>query len=190
MSLITPTTKQISENIIAQLEAEFSQTIPLLQKAFFRVLAKVLAGVFILLFKYGGRSHLNQFVATASDKDTDVLGTTINPLKFWGRLIGVGDPVSATSAELLIDITVENQVGSLPSGTQLINSDNGVTYITLASVALTAATVQATILAVSDQVDGGGAGVIGNLNPADIETTTRRRVFRLRDMERGSRGDY
>ena len=168
MSLTTPTTKQISDNIIAQLEAEFSQTIPLLQKAFFRVLAKVLGGIFVLLFKYGGRSHLNQFVATASDKDTTILGITINPLKFWGRLIGVGDPVAATSAELLIDITVENQVGTLPSGTQLINSDNGVTYLTLASVALSAATVQVNIIAASDQVDGGGAGVIGNLNPADI----------------------
>ena len=168
MSLVTPTTKQISDNIIAQLEAEFSQTIPLLQKAFFRVLAKVLAGVFVLLYKYGGFSFLQMFVQTASDSDTDILGVSVNPLKFWGRLIGVGDPVAATSAELLIDITVENQVGSLPSGTQLINSDNGVTYITVGSVALSAAIVQATILAVSDQVDGGGAGVIGNLNPADI----------------------
>jgi uncharacterized phage protein gp47/JayE len=168
MSLTTPTTKQISDNIIAQLEAEFSQTIPLLQKAFFRVLSKVLAGVFVLLYKYGGFSFLQMFVQTASDKDTDILGTTINPLKFWGRLIGVGDPVAATNAELLIDITVENQVGTLPSGTQLINSDNGVTYLTVGSVNLDAATIQATIIAASDQVDGGGAGVIGNLNASDI----------------------
>jgi len=168
MSLTTPTTKQISDNIIAQLEASFNQTIPLLQKAFFRVLAKVLAGVFILLYKYGGYSFLQMFVQTASDTDTNVLGVTVNPLKFWGRLIGVGEPVAATNAELLIDITVENQVGTLPSGTQLINADNGVTYLTIASVALSAATVQATILAVSDQVDGGGAGVIGNLDPGAI----------------------
>ena len=168
MSLTTPTTKQISDNIIAQFEAEFSQTIPLLQKAFFRVLAKVFAGVFILLYKYGGFNFLQMFVQTASDQDTDVLGVTINPLIFWGRLIGVGDPVPATSAELNIEITVTNQVGSLPSGTQLINADNGVTYVTVGTVLLNAPTVTVNILAVSDQTGGGGVGVIGNLNPLDI----------------------
>ena len=163
MSLITPTTKEISDNIIAQLEASFSQTIPLLQKAFFRVLAKVLAGVFVLLYKYGGFMFQQLFVQTSSASDTEILGVTINPLIFWGRLIGVGDPVNATSAELTIDISVTVTGGILPSGTQLINSDNGVTYITVGAVALSVATVSANILAVSDQAGGGGAGVIGNL---------------------------
>lgn len=168
MSLTTPTTKQISDNIVAQLELSFNQTIPLLQKAFFRVLAKVLGGLFVLLYKYGGFIFLQMFVQTASAKDTTILGAVVNPLIFWGRLIGVGDPVNATSAELTIDITVTNQVGSLPSGTQLINSDNGVTYVTVGSVALSAATVSATILAVSDQAGGGGAGVIGNLDNGSV----------------------
>ena len=168
MSLVTPTTQDVNDNIIAQMEASLNQTIPLLPKSFIRVLAKVLAGVFIVLYKYGGSISLNLYVQTASAKDTTILGIIVNPLKFWGRLIGVGDPVAATHAELLIDITVENQVGSLPSGSQLVNSDNGVTYITLGSVLLDAATVQATIRAVSDQAGGGGAGTIGNLEPADI----------------------
>ena len=168
MSLTTPTINSISANIIAQLELSFNQTIPLLPKSFGRVLAKVLAGVFILLYKYGGSIFLNIYVATASAKDTTIFGTTVNPLTFWGRLIGIGDPVAATQAELLIDITVTNQVGSLPSGTQLINTDNGVTYITIGAVVLSAATVSATIRAVSDQSGGGGAGAIGNLNAADI----------------------
>tara|TARA_R110002153_G_C13332612_1_gene498603 strand:- start:22130 stop:23332 length:1203 start_codon:yes stop_codon:yes gene_type:complete len=167
MSLITPTTKEISVNIIAQLEASLNQYIPLLPKSFMRVLAKVLAGVFILLYKYGGFTFLQIFVATASDQDTVVNGITINPLKFWGRLIGVGDPTPATNAELIVDVTVNNQTGFLLSGSQLVNSDNGVTYITIGSVALDAAVVQATIRAVSDQADGGGAGVIGNLQIGD-----------------------
>lgn len=168
MSLITPTTKEISDNIIAQLEASLNQTIPLLPKSFLRVLAKVLAGVFILLYKYAGRSHLNQFVQTASDQDTTILGIVINPLKFWGRLIGVGDPVAATNAELLIDITVETQIGTLPSGSQLVSTDNGVTYITIGAILLNAPVVQAIVRAVSDQAGGGGAGVIGNLEPGAI----------------------
>lgn len=168
MSLTTPTTKEISDNIIAQLEASLNQAIPLLPKSFLRVLSKALAGVFVLLYKYGGSIFLNLFVQTASAKDTTILGTTVNPLTFWGGLIGVGDPVPATNAELLINITVEVQSGTLPSGTQLLNSDNGVTYLTIGAVLLDAPTVQATIRAASDQAGGGGAGAIGNLDPGAV----------------------
>lgn len=168
MSLQTPTTKQISDNIIAQLEASLNQTIPLLPKSFLRVLAKALAGVFVLLYKYGGFMFLQIFVRTASASETTVNGKVITPLIEWGRLIGIGDPASATNAELLIDITVENQTGFLPSNSQLVNTSNGVTYITIGSVLLNAPTVQATIRASSDQAGGGGAGAIGNLDPGAI----------------------
>ena len=162
------TTQDINDNIIAQLEISFGQTIPILPKSFLRVLAKTLAGVFILIFKYGNWMTLQMFVQTASAKDTTILGDTVNPLKFWGRLIGVGDPTNAINAEHTIDITVTNQTGILPSGTQLTNTDNGVTYLTVAAVALSAATVSATIIAVRDQSGGNGAGVIGNLQVSDI----------------------
>lgn len=168
MSLQTPTTKEINDNIIAQLEASLNQSVPLLPKSFLRVLAKVLAGVFVLLYKYGGFMFLQMFVRTASAQETIVNGRTVSPLIEWGRLIGVRDPLTATNAELLVDITVENQTGFLPSNTQLINSDNGVTYITLGTVLLNAPTVQVVVKAVSDQSDGGGAGVIGNLDTGSI----------------------
>jgi len=171
MSLVTPTTKELSDNIIAQLEATLNQTIPLLPRAFNRVLAKALAAVFILLYKYGGFIFLQIFVQSAAAKDTTIFGVVVNPLTFWGRLIGVGDPVAATNAELLIDITVENQVGSLPSGTQLVSTDNGVTYITIGAVLLNGPTVQATIRAVSDQAGGGGEGAIGNLTAGNTSVS-------------------
>ncbi|MCH9712743.1 MAG: baseplate J/gp47 family protein [Proteobacteria bacterium] len=167
MSLTTPTTKDISDNIIAQLEASFNQTIPLLPKSFNRVLSKVLGGLFVILYKYGGSIFLNVFVQTASFKDTTILGITVNPLTFWGRLIGVGDPVAATSAEFDIIVTVTNQVGSLPSNTQLINSDNGVTYITVGAVLLNADFVTAHVIAASDQAGGDGSGALGNLSIGD-----------------------
>jgi len=168
MSLSTPTTKEISDNLIAQLEASLNQSIPLLPKSFLRVLSKALAGVFVLLYKYGGFMFLQVFVQTASIKETTINGKVVKPLVEWGRLIGVGDPTAATQAELLIDITVENQTGSLPAGSQLVNTGNGVTYITIGAVLLDAATVQATIRAVSDQTGGGGSGVIGNLDPGAV----------------------
>lgn len=168
MSLQTPTTAEISDNIIAQLESAFGQTVSLLPKSFLRVLSKALAAVFIILYKYGGFVSLQMFVETASINSTMINGVAVSPLIEWGRLIGVGDPVSATNAELIIDVTVETETGSLPSGSQLISSTNGVTYITVGAVLLDAPTVQATIKAVSDQAGGGGAGAIGNLAPGDI----------------------
>ena len=167
MSLTTPTTKQINDNIIAQLEASLNQTIPLLPKAFLRVLAKALAGVFILLYKYAGFTFLQLFVRTATIEETTINGVAVSPLLEWGRLIGVGDPAAAVAAELQVTITVDNQVGFLPANTQLVGAGNGVTYITLSSVALTSATVTALIRAVSDQSGEGGVGPIGNLQVGD-----------------------
>lgn len=168
MSLTTPTTREIRDNIIAQLEAALNQSIPLLPKSFNRVLAAALAGVFVLLYKYGGFIFLQMFVQTAIFSTTDINGQPVSPLTEWGRLVGVGDRVAATEAELLINITVEVETGSLPSGTQLVNADNGVTYITVGAVALDAPTVQVVIKAASDQGGGGGAGVIGNLDPGAV----------------------
>ena len=168
MSLTTPTTKEIDDNIIAQLEASLNQTIPLLPKSFLRVLSKVLAGVFVLLYKYGGFMFLQVFVRTAAIAETTVNGAQLSPLIEWGRLIGVGDPTAATNAELLIVITVDNQTGTLPAGSQLVGEVNGVTYITLGPVLLNAATVQATVRAVSDQAGGQGEGAIGNLDPGAV----------------------
>ena len=66
MALETPTTKEINEIIIAQLQASLNQTIPLLPRSFLRVLAKVLAAVFTLLYKYGGFMFQQIFVQTAT----------------------------------------------------------------------------------------------------------------------------
>lgn len=164
MALETPTTSQISNNIVAQIQASLNQSIPLLPKSFIRVLSKVLAGVFILLYKYGGFAHLQMFVSTASTKETEINGQKLIPIIEWGRLVGVGDPIAATNAELQVTITVENQTGSIQSGSQLIGAINGVTYITVGSILLNATTVTGTIIAVSDQAGGGGSGTIGNLD--------------------------
>lgn len=162
--MTTPTTKEINDNIIAQLEVSFSQSVPILPKSFLRVLARVLAGVYVTLHKYGGFMLLQQFVRTASDQPTLVNGQVVTPLTFWGRLVGAGDPVAATHAELTVDVTVETQTGSLVSGSQLINTQSGITYVTIGEVLLNAPVVSALVRAASDQSGGGGAGVGGNLD--------------------------
>lgn len=163
MSLTTPSTQDINDNIIAQLEASLGQTIPIAPKAFLRVLAKVLAAVFIILYKYAGFTFLQIFVSTASGSDTEVNGVIVNPLTEWGRLVGVGDPTPAIAAELVVAISVESQVGTLPAGSQLVGVNNGIIYLTLADVLLDAAQVSADVLATT-------AGTAGNLIGFDIMT--------------------
>ena len=170
MSLTTPTTQDINNNIRAGLEASLNQTIPLLPRSFLSVLAKVLAAVITLLYKYGGFMFLQVFVRTATIDETTINGVTVSPLKEWGRLKGVGDPTAATQAELSIRIEVTNQTGSIASGSQVIGDNNGVTYITIGSTLLNGPVVTATVRAVSDQAGGGGAGTIGNLEVNDTLT--------------------
>lgn len=168
MSLTVPTTQEVADNIVAQVEAALSQTIPLLPKAFTRVLAKALAGVFILLYKYAGFIFLQMFVAYATAEETIINGKRVRPLVEWGRMIGVGDPIAATQAELVVTVTVQNQTGSLDAGAQLVYPATGVVYATKSAVELNAATVEVTIRAVSDPDGGEGLGSVGNLETGDI----------------------
>lgn len=167
MSLSTPTTRELSDQIVGQLQGQLSQTIPLLPKSFSRVLAWVLAGVVVLLYKYAGFIFLQLFVAHASAEETEVNGKKIIPLVEWGVLLGVGRPLAGVRAEHLVSVSVTNQVGSLPSGTTLLRSQTRVLYQTVAAVALDANTVQLIIKAIADESGGDGSGDIGNLANGD-----------------------
>jgi uncharacterized phage protein gp47/JayE len=159
----TPKTSELKNTIIDQLQAAFNQRIPLLPQSFNRVLSAVLAGVFVTLYKYAGVLALQYFPRFATNAWTTINGKRFQPLTEWGRLIGEGDPTPATRAEFTITITVNNQTGSIPSGEQLTNTDNGVIYLLIGTVVLDAATKTATIRAEADQSGGTGAGAIGNM---------------------------
>lgn len=74
------TTAEVYSNLIAQFEASLGQTVPVLPVAFLRVLAKALAGLYIVLYKYIGAGVLQGFVQTASAAPTELNGKTITPL--------------------------------------------------------------------------------------------------------------
>lgn len=168
MSLETPTTTEISDNIVSQMEANLNQSVPLLSKSFIRVMAKAMAGVFVLIYKYGGFIFLQVFPSTASNKETIVNGKTITPLAEWGSLIGVGSQTPAVQAELYAAVTVQSAGATLPAGSQLINRTNGVTYLTTTSVLLSGSSVTLGIKASADQSGGDGSGTIGNLDAGAI----------------------
>jgi uncharacterized phage protein gp47/JayE len=165
--MTTPTTAQLSANIVASISAAISQTVPLLPRSFVAVLAKALAAVLVILYKRADFIGLQWFVATASTAPTTFNGQTVVPLIEIGRQIGVGDPTVATQAELVVSISVQIQTGSLPPGTQIIGA-NGVTYLLIGSVLLDASTVSGTFRAASDQSGGDGAGAIGNLPVSSV----------------------
>ena len=62
MALDTPTTKEIQDSIVNQVVASTSSVTTLLPRAFTRFFAKVLAGVFMLIYKYAGWMFLQIFI--------------------------------------------------------------------------------------------------------------------------------
>lgn len=159
----TPTTKQVSDNIVAQVSAQLAQSIPFFPKSFIRVMAQALAGLIVVLYKYAGFIWLQLFVRTASDAETTINGRTVRPLREWGALVGIEEPKAASQAELTVSVSVTNQVDFLRTGSQLIFPSTGVTYLVTGDVALNAPTVTAVVRASGDQQGGDGAGTIGDL---------------------------
>jgi len=173
MTLQVPTIQELNDLIIAQVEAKLSQTIPLLPKAFNRVIAKVFAGVFIILYKYGGFMFLQMFVETMTNQETMINGVPVKPLTAVGVMMGVGPPTEAVPAEVDFDFTVLLPTGAdtLPSGTPILNDASGITYVTIGDTAYGGAgpaTETVTIRAASDQQGGNGAGDQGNVDNATV----------------------
>ena len=169
MALDVPSTQTVSDQIIAAIESEIGKSISLLPKSFTRVLSKALAGLWTITYKYTAWSHLQKYVAYASFNETEVNGRKLRPLVEWGRLVGVGDPVAATNAQLTVSFGVINTDSStLPAGSQLVHPSSGVIYITMSDVSLDADPETVNVLAASDTDNGGGAGVIGNRNVGDV----------------------
>ena len=167
MSQQIPTIQDIYQNIISQIEGALSETIPIFPKSFSRFLAKALAAVYVIGYKFAGWVCLQLFVKFASYDSQTVNGKTFVPLIEWGLLIGVGAPKPATRAEATISVLVEQQIGNLEANSLLIKKDTGVIYSVIASVPLDAATISATVQAVDDDSGNLGFGSLGNLSVGD-----------------------
>lgn len=163
MSIDTTTIKGISDGIVSQLEQSLNTQFPLLPKAFNRVLAKAIASAFIMLTHYSNFIFLQQYVAICSAKDIKILGFTINPLNFWGDLIGVAPRKQGERAIHTVTVTVSQTSGVLDAGTQLLSATNGYTYITSQAYNLTAPSIDIEVKAANDEANNSGIGAFGNL---------------------------
>lgn len=155
------TTQEVSDAIVAKVELSIGQTVPLVPKAFTRVIAKASAGIYVMLYKYAAYTLEQVFVAHASWEETTTNGRTIRPLVEHGRRHGVGDPIPDVRCEALVRITVLDPTGTILAGTQLINQSTGIVYNLIEDVDLSdieIGTADATVRA-----SLAGAGEIGNL---------------------------
>ena len=147
MALSTPTIKEIQANIVADIEAEYSQTVPVLARAVFRVWAFIQAGVFVVLYKFGSTAYRNGFVNSADDFSLDLKGEQVGiirkqALSWIGEGTGLVTPAGS---------------GVIQGGTQLVNNATGVIYIVTASVEIAPASITIGLAATE-------SGEITNLN--------------------------
>lgn len=143
-------------------ETAFNTRFRLLPKSFIRVTCKVIAGLYITLYKMGAWIFLQQFPSTASYGTFKVLGKEVNPLIEHGNQIGCGKPYEATTFAGKIKISVLDD-GILNSGTQLKSSLNGKLYLvtTTKAILLSDGAVQEVDIECTE------SGTVGNLNNGD-----------------------
>lgn len=128
MAFENKTIDSVYEIIIDGLQNRFNMKFRLLPKAFITVMAKVVAGIYITLYKQQAWIFLQIFAATASYQEVEILGRTINPLMMWGDLGGVAVPRAATQFEGKIRVTVKVNDSYISQGTQFLNPNTNKLY--------------------------------------------------------------
>ncbi len=163
-----PTIDEVAAGLIAAWETAFGSVIRLVPKSFLGVTARVLAALYVTLFKYAAYIFLQQYAETADLEETEILGRKVRPLEALAAERGIGAPDPATQAELTAEVTVLVATGAIQPGEQLLGQDNGVTYLVQTRVALTGPTAEISVKAAADQAGGLGAGTIGNLDAGAV----------------------
>lgn len=156
MAFQNKTVESIYQLIVSGMEQELNTKFRLLPKSFIRVLAKVLAGVYITLYKQQAWMFLQLFVDTATFDEIEVLGRKIRPLVAWGELVGVGVPGEATQWAGKARVKVSAIRTYLEEGSQLRNAATGKIYITTETKFLVNMEEEISVKCVE-------AGTIGNL---------------------------
>lgn len=79
-----PTAQEIQQNIIDNYEAELGQTVPLFQKSFLRILAKILGGLLYLAYRHSFWVVKQFFAKTADEVRLRILGEDYNITQIGG----------------------------------------------------------------------------------------------------------
>lgn len=123
------TVDDVYELFIEQFKQQFGSSVRLLPKSFLNVLAKICAGVFVILYKVSGWCLLQQYPDTASFETVNVLGHSFRPLVMLGNQFGAGEPKSASAFRAKVRVKAVSAGRTLMAGTQLKCDDNGILYL-------------------------------------------------------------
>ena len=129
MAYKNKTIEEVQLLLIRSFEHEFNTQLRILPKSFIKILCKVFAGVFIIVYKLVGWYFLQMFPETADWEEVTILGVRLRPLVKLGVLFGVGEPMAGVQWQGIITIDVLTQGSVLYSGTQLKSSVTGKLYI-------------------------------------------------------------
>lgn len=149
MALKEPTIKEIRDILIANIESRIGQLVPLLPKAVWRVLSAAIAGIFILLYKFGSFNFVQIFPQTAGE----------SALERWGNLVDINrNPAEAARIEC--QFTGEDGSVILTSS-RLVNNSTGTVYIVDADTTIVAGVATTTMIATQN-------GIIGNVSNGKV----------------------
>ena len=129
MAYKNKTIEEVQQLLIRSFEHKFNTQLRILPKSFIKILCKVFAGVFIVVYKLVGWYFLQMFPETADWKEVTILGVRLRPLVKLGVLFGVGEPLAGVQWRGIITIDVLTQGSVLYSGTQLKSNVTGKLYI-------------------------------------------------------------
>ena len=129
MAYKNKTIEEVQKLLIRSFEHKFNTQLRILPKSFIKILCKVFAGVFIVVYKLVGWYFLQMFPETADWKEVTILGVRLRPLVKLGVLFGVGEPLAGVQWRGIIIIDVLTQGSVLYSGTQLKSNVTGKLYI-------------------------------------------------------------
>lgn len=148
MGLTIPTTEEIKDTNLSNLESNLNQTSPLNNKAFLRVFAGMNALNFTSLYKVAVEATLQNLALTATDEDLDRIGQEYGVIR---------KPAEAA----ILNISLPGENGTvIPASIDYVGDSNNVRYFPAISIIIAGG------VGVSD-VTANTVGVIGNLNVSD-----------------------
>ena len=149
-----PTTEEIKDRIISDIESSIGQATPLLLKAFNRIIAQTLSGVFTILYKFGQWAVKQIFTIT---QDADSLELKGDQYKIPRKV--------ATVSGLTIDFAGDNGIIIL-AGKQFRGDSNGLLYSLQSTLEIIAGVASGNVLCLT-------SGTIGNLVNGSTLTITQ-----------------
>lgn len=148
MPITIPTTQEITDQNLANIESRLNQTTPAADRAFNAVLAVMEALAYTSLYKYAADRTLAAYVMTARGADLDN----------WGAEFGVPRKTAVAAVHVL---TLTGTNGTIiPAGTVFVADANAGQYVSQAEVEITGGTSAPVVAALEP-------GTSGNLTAGD-----------------------